>query len=636
MKDFIRENKTFSILFLIAVIIRFVPLFSYQYSYDELCGLRNSVYPSWRQMIDYGVKLDTHPVLVQLIINITVKLFGYAEYWVKLPFLFFSLAAIIYAYLFAKKWLGDTAAFVSTSIFSFSYIFLFYAPLARMYAGGLFFSTALMYYFFEICFKTEVKKENYFLFVFFIICCALNNHLSALFAFTVAFSGLFFQNKESVMHYLVACLAALILYLPHLSITMWQFAQGGIGHGQDGWLPVPDKWVLFSFLKTLLGTGDVWIAFALLLIGSLLLNKLRGNNKIRLLLIFLFLANYAIIHAYSVYKAPIMQNSVMLFSAPCFIWLLVSFFQFKKNAGRFISYGIAALLLVQSVFIKNFFSNAVLNQNAFQSEQYVRLEDQLGKGKIESYYLGSQRYFVIEYELKYKRKFNYYIGEDFEGISDFARQISQSKASFILLGEPDRVQLEIAKEYFPEVVDRKQTLNVNYYRLSKRKQNIVEDEKVKAVFRTNEPGVFEFNFTKEKSDESKGSFTFAVDSLNEFCFSAKSELKNLPLVEGNVILVKIKAESDVPLQDVGIHFSIKNGKDSTLYFGGTNFRDFIYRKNGTWAYAQLFIGSEYKNWISQSANLTCFVWNRSKSSFNITDFELELINYWPERWSWWD
>lgn len=93
----------------------------------------------------------------------------------------------------------------------------------------------------------------------------------------------------------------MIIYLPHLAITMWQFAQGGIGHGQDGWLAVPDKWVLFSFLKTLLGTGFVWILFALFFVLSLISKSASAYNRKRWLLLILFLVNYAIIYAYCVF-----------------------------------------------------------------------------------------------------------------------------------------------------------------------------------------------------------------------------------------------------------------------------------------------------------------------------------------------
>jgi len=634
MLKFIKDNKGFAIIFLVALILRFLPAFRYQYSYDELCGLRNSIYANWHDLIDYGVKLDTHPILVQLIINITVTIFGYGEFWVKLPFLLFSLAAIVYAYLFSLKWYGKTAALITASIFSFSYIFLFYAPLARMYAGGLFFSTALTYYLFEICFSETKKTKHYVLFVLFILLCALNNHLSCLYAFTCGAAGLFFQNKSTLLKYLGACVGAVLLYLPHLSITMWQFAQGGIGHSQDGWLAAPDNYVLFGLLKTILGTGYIWMAFLLLVgIAFAMMKQFSLNNK-SVVLLLLFFVNYGIIHFYSVTKAPIFQYSVMLFSAPCFIWAMTGVLKLKNKWGTVVAIILSLGLIYQSVVQKHFFTNAVLNQNGFQSKKYCVLEDNYGKGKVESYYMASQRFFVINYELKYKKRFNYFIGEDFPDISSFKKQIMNSKAEFILLGEPTHMQLEIASEFFPNVWDKAQCLNVNCYILSKKAGRLHNyDEPFMDKVNPNAFKKFAVEFNKEKL----AGKVFSVDSLNEFCYSAKTNLKDVELKEGNVVLAKVKIMSKEQLNDVGFNYSIANAKDSTLFFGGPDIGQFYTSDStGYWAYSEIFIGSDIKKWQREDAKITFFIWNRSKKNFKLSDFEIKVIDYWPARWGWWD
>lgn len=634
MVKFIKGHKEFAVIFLVAFIIRFLPALRYQYSYDELCGLRNSIYANWHDLIEYGVKLDTHPILVQLIINVTVSVFGYEEFWVKLPFLLFSLGSIVYAYLFSLKWYGKTPALITASIFSFSYIFLFYAPLARMYSGGAFFCTALTYYLFELCFSERKKMSHYIWFVIFILLAALNNHLSCLYVFTCGAAGLFYQNKTTVLKYIAACVAAVLLYLPHWSITMAQFAQGGIGHSQDGWLPVPDKWVLFSFLRTLLGTGYVWMLFvAMIVIGFALAKDFKVNKK-SLVLLALFFVNYAIIHWYSVYKAPIFQNSVMLFSAPCFIWAITGMIKFDKKWGGILAVVTSFALIYQSVAGKHFFTSAVLNQNGFQSVRYCQLEDKYGKGKVEAYFMASQRYFVILHELKYNRRFNYFIGEDFKDISSFKNQIKNSKAEYILLGEPSYTQLEIVKEYFPYLHQHGQNLNVNCYLLSKNKtDDIVKYEKVFYSSSPSSPDRFEYGFNKEKMQNN----VLKVDSLDEYCFSAKTELKDLDLEEGHVILAKIKIQSAGQLNDVGLNFSIANAKDSTLFFGGPDIGQFYTSDStGYYAYSEVFMGSDLKYWLDQDSKITIFVWNRSKRKFNLGDFEIKVIDYWPERWNWWE
>lgn len=615
-----------------AVVIRFIPIMRYQFSYDELCGLRNSLFSTWHDMVNYGVKLDTHPILVQLIINAVVKTIGYSEVWVKLPFLLFSLAAIVYAYLFGLKWLGKLPALISASIFSFSYIFLFYAPLARMYAGGLFFSTALVYYLFEICFNEEKKLKHYVWFVIFILLCALNNHLSCLFALSCGFFGLFYQSKKSILPYLLSCIAAVLLYLPHLSITMFQLSMGGIGHSQDGWLAVPDKLVLFSLLKTLFGTGYIWVIFVLMFFISFIINKSFSFNKKIVLLILLFFFNYAIIHLYSVYKAPIFQYSVMLFSAPCFIWTFASGINFKSKFLIPVTF-VSLTLIFQSLVVKYFSYSAVLNQNAYQSKGYVDAEDLYGKGNVEAYFMASQRYFVVNYELKYKRKFNYFIGEDFADIAAFKKQIRNSKAKYIFLGEPTETQLEIAREYFPHLKLFAQTLNVNSYCLSKINSYSEYYEKTTDLSTYNKSNKYGYtlNIAKLKNG------VYPVDSTEEYFYSASTQLKNLDLREGNVILAKVKLKSKEELKDVGFNFNITNAKDSSLFFGGPDLSQFYTSDStGYYAYAEVFMGSDTKKWMKENAKIMFFFWNRGKKKFELSDFSIRTVDYWPARWSWWD
>jgi len=91
------------------------------------------------------------------------------------------------------------------------------------------------------------------------------------------------------------------------------------------------------------------------------------------------------------------------------------------------------------------------------------------------------------------------------------------------------------------------------------------------------------------------------------------------------------------LNDVGFNFSIANEKDSTLFFGGPDVGQFYTSDStGYYAYSEIFVGSDLKYWLKQDAKVTFFIWNRSKKKFVLSDFRMEMIDYWPARWSWWD
>jgi hypothetical protein len=635
MINFFREHRAFVMVLLGATVIRFLPAFRYQFSYDELCGLRNSLFGNWHDTIIYGVMFDTHPILVQFIINTTVGLFGYEEFWIKLPFLLFSLGTVIYAYLFALKWFGRLPALLSACVFSFSYIFLFYAPLARMYAGGAFFCTALTYYLFNLCFDEEKKKSSYAWFAFFILLCALNNHLSCLFALICGLFGLFFQDKKSFGFYLGACIVSVLLYLPHLPITLFQLGMGGIGHEQDGWLAPPDKFVLFSFVKTVFGTGFVYTAFIFLLLLSFILKKAVVDKK-AILLFMIFFLNYAIIHLYSVYKAPIFQYSVMLFSAPCLIWAITSMIRITEQKAAALTLIVSGILIVQSVAKKHFFTNATLNQNEMQTDMYVRAEDELGKGKVLGIFGGAQQNFIQLYQLKQHRKFNYYLNTDekVKNITSFKSILKGTKAEVICLGDPSETQLELVKEQFPFLLKAFRPLNANYYEFSKTPEaNWAKTENRVDSSRLDSKMNYEYVFNGKKMENG----IYRIDSLDEFPFSTNARLSQVSTKEGQVVFGRMKVWSRKVLNDVGFHVCLKNDKDSTLFFGGPDIKVFFEPDSlGYWVYTEMFLGSAYKKWLKQESKVQFFIWNRGKHKFKVSDFKFETINYWSERWKWWD
>ena len=479
-------------------------------------------------------------------------------------------------------------------------------------------------------------------FVVFILLCALNNHLSCLFALSCGLFGLFFQNKKTIIIYLGTCVIAVLLYLPHLSITIFQLGMGGIGHLQDGWLPVPDKWVLFSLIKTVLGTGYVWVLFVLLFFISMVLNKNKVLDKKQVLLLILFLFNYAIIHLYSVYKAPIFQNSVMLFSAPCFIWALAGSVKFSEKINLWAALIVSLFLIVQSVGVKYFFANAALNQSEFQAKTYFDTEVLYGNKNVEAVFYGSQKYFVVYYELKYKQKINYHLGNDSEikNITLFKKFLKESKASYILLGEANPMQTAMVKEYFPFHMRTMQGLNINcacYSKLKYDKRVYFSEPSIVDSSDFLNPNNYEYTFTNEKLTKNNSSFVYQVDSLNEFSFSAKGSLNNVGFKEGQVILAQIKLQSKGALNDVSLNYSVTNKKDSTLFFGGSEISDFYNGDSLNYnVYAQLFLGSDFKKWINEECKIIFFVWNRGKKNFKLNSFQIKTVDYWPQRWSWWE
>lgn len=637
MWSFLRSNKEFSILLLAAAIIRFIPLLDYQFSYDELSALSRTTYANWHDLVMYGARIDAHPILIQCLLYLIVQVLGYSEVWMKLPFILMSLAAIYYVYVFSLKWFGKLPALLSTAIFSFSFIFLYYSPLARMYASGIFFSSALLYHWFNWVFDKEKKKSDFILAVLFFVLSALNAHMGALFAFTLAVSGLFFIERACFKKYLGMCIIVVLLYLPHLSITMFQLQYGGIGSAQNGWLPPPGKWAFAEFIKVVLGTGYVWMTIVAFVIFSLLINKLKIEKK-SILLLVLFFVNYLVIYVYSVTKAPIFQYSVMLFSAPAFVVGFCSLIKFKDKWNLPSMGLVSAVLLFQSLYNKEYFTSAVLNQNEFQYTVLKEAKAKYGESNVEAVFFDTEKYFMMHYELRDGKKINYRLAQE-EELNDpekFKNILSQSNAAKFVLGNPSPMQLAMAKEFFSHVENYCETANISCYVLSKERSSRIDESEQKVLFSSDmlRPGFYEFEFIAEKFNVTERIFT--IDSLNEFPFSMNASLKDVSMKSGNMILAKITLQSDTIPANVSFNCAVKNEKDSTLYFGGPEIKGFYEKGKPYEIYCELFLGSEYKNWLKQNSKVSFFLWNRGKHQMSIKDPSVITIDFRPERWSLWE
>ena len=192
---FLKNNWLICLIVILGTAFRFIPLNQYQFSHDELSGLNRTMYANFWDELNFGVKIDAHPALVQLFLWFWVKLFGYYEIAIKLPFLICGVLSIWYIYKLGKDFFNEKVGLVSATFVSFSFIFIVYSSYARMYITGVLFSILFLYSVFHILFSEQPQKKQYVYFVIFGLLCAYNHHLSSFFAFTVVALSLFISKK---------------------------------------------------------------------------------------------------------------------------------------------------------------------------------------------------------------------------------------------------------------------------------------------------------------------------------------------------------------------------------------------------------------------------------------------------------
>jgi len=655
---FLKEHSLFVIILSVCTVLRFLPLFEYQFTFDELSGLERTQFSTFSELIEKGVKIDAHPAFVQLLIYCLVQTFGYVTWIVKLPFLLFGLGAIMYGYAFGTRNFSRQAGLFAAVFFSFSLIFVFYAPIARMYISGVFFSAGLLYHFFEIFFSKSEKRSDYILLGLFALFSALNQHLNSLFAFTVCLSGFLFLNKSNYKPYLLMCLLVVLFYLPHLPVTLYQLSVPGIGRENGGWLEAPEFIVLFSFLKTLFGTGR---SYLLILTGiglSIGLSRKFFFTKKQLFLFIIFLFNFLVIYSYSVWRSPVFQYSVMLFSATAIVFFTCSLLEFKNKAVFYSCFAmITGSLVYKSYIKKDYFNQSVKTVYEYQFERTVDHKKTYGDKNVYPVFFDADNIMKKIYFCKYGVNFDCKIssdsmisnmervyfekkpGERVSSLRLFSEFIAGLKCDYVILTSSMPQHQGVVEEYFPYLLENTQTQAINfklYSRNPEDKSRVVADDKIDLYSSIRQPEGFVY-LKSEKVTLTDNAFLLKVDSLNEFPFDAKAALDEVTVKEGQVVLVKAKFKLNTreSMAEVCVSVTDKTNNDQYSY-NSKAASDYVMNKDSiVTIYSEHFNGVKYER-VRYKSNLNCYLWNRGKENFELKYFDIKVIDYWPRKWDWWD
>ncbi len=637
---YFKTNWLVTLIVLVGIIIRFLPIGHYQYSHDELSALSRTEFTNLYDLLIQGVKLnDTHPALIQLFLWVWVKLVGTSETLVKLPFLICGILSVIYIFKFGKKHFSINTGVLASLIISCSFIFIIYSSYARMYVSGVLFSILLLNSVYTIAFGNHVKKSDYAQYVVFALLCAFNHHLSCLFAFIVTVLSFFYIPKQNFKPFIIACFVAALLYLPHISITLFQFGIGGIGTAVGGWLPPPRTNEILYFIKTLFGTGYTGVLVLLIYIGILCVSvfKLIAITKKQFLLLWIFCINYLIIHLYSVYKNPILQNSCLLFCGICLILFFCSFAGFiSKKQITMLSFCIAFLLVFQSVVKKKLFTKVHVHD--FESQAMLAKETitKFGVDSTACVFTG-EPYFISLYEKKYNTAFNSISAYDtvYNSAQKFNAYVSQLKQPYIVVGALSPLQLFIIKDYYPYLVSH----NEDYFRnMSVFSKHIYNNTDV-SVLETKQL----LNSDLQVTYNTKKPITFYGDSITINYNDKSGEYPlnlNLPINKANLSLGQFMiAELSFYCDSIETCDADKwcisigeNNKPSTYFSAMKLTESYSKHKNYYTARVSFFAGSELDTWKKNNMEINVFLWKGKKSTIRVYNCNLKKVDYNPSRW----
>lgn len=639
----IKKHWLIILIILTGLAFRFLPLCDYEFSHDELSGLSRTTYSNFFDELYYGIKIDAHPALIQLFLWVWVTWFGYNEIAIKLPFLLCGIFSVWYIYRFSVLFFNKNVGYISATIISLSFIFIVYSSYARMYIPGVLFSILLLISLFKIIFSQDIKTKDYFSFALFAALCAYNHHMSSLFAFVCAGLSFLYIEKERLKKYSLFCGLAVLLYLPHLSITLYQLSIGGIGAQVGGWLPPPRLNEIYYFIKTLFGCGYsgliIMSVFGLVSIFRVIKNK-RISKK-QSLLFWIFTINYVIIHLYSVYKNPILQNSCLLFSGVAFIVFLASFFENETYQRiSLITFCLIGLLSFETIYSKHFFTKVNIHQFNQQVKTYLDIEKKFGPKKVTGIF-SSEEVFVSIYEKKYHKELTYITNysSEFNSILALREYLKKLKEPFVVLGDISPDKIEVIKEFYPYVYSQREdyfnfTLVLSKLNVEKSSTSILNKKPISnntfKIYSTNQNGV------RKNNDNVKIKFS---ENSPEFPLNIELPFHNTKLNHYEFLLAELIFEADSINQLTNDKFCLtigEKGKES-MYYSDKLLSDFFQesKKQHTLTLV-LFCGGDYMKWNKQEIEINMFIWKVKHSHYALKNFKLYTVNYSPTRWTLWD
>jgi hypothetical protein len=451
----LKRNIDLILILVIGFALRFSVSITHSYTNDELSAINRLRYNSFSDLIDKGVKeCDMHPAGVQVFEKIWSSIFGTSELALRLPFVLFGTASIFLIFLIGAKWFNRKTGIFAAAILSVLYFPIIQSELARPYSPGLLITLLTAWFYHKVLF-CEVKK--YLNAILLGLCFAAGmytHYFLFLFLIFVGFTGLFFLNKDNLRLYLLAAGIAILLFIPHLQITLHHLSVGGLG-----WLGKPDPEFIFQFLFYAFNESWMLLMFLFVLILFSFFQKDREPNfksKYYWLCAVWFFGIYILAHIISLYGTPLLKFPVMLFAFPFFI-LMIAYLISNHKRDKLVLAAVLILGLASTLLEQNLFGNRHMGFKD-TAKHLVEWNTKYGDENIYTVYNLSNPNYMNFYATQYgdSIQFDWDVIE-FADDAAIRKDLMNRSEKYCVVGYSERLTLpqvfETVKEFYPIILE---------------------------------------------------------------------------------------------------------------------------------------------------------------------------------------
>lgn len=611
--------------------LRFYNFAAWSLTNDELSALLGFSYGSLYNNIFGYVASDFHPAGVQILIWIWCSIFGTSVFALRFPFVIMGICSVYLVYINSRKWFNYYAAVLIAATMAVSQYAILYSQIARPYSSGLFYVMLTLYGWNGFVFLEKNQKPKFWRLVFFIIGMVLsmyNHYFSFLMVALIGVSGLFLVSKINRKMYLLSGLFAIVLFLPHLKITIQQLSAGGLG-----WLAKPESTYFKEYAKYMFNQNKWYLIFILLIafISAVKLPYKLPDNKYKWLALFWFVTPLFIAYFYSIYVSPVLQHSILIFSYP---FLLFFIFSLTPNNQKIVFILVPIILFVGiiQIYAVNKFNGS--NEFARFKEIAQHIDDvdkKYGQNNISRAINVTDSSYIFYYlsKLNNFNPFIFYHNSGREKLIDVRNAVENAKTPYFLYcwtnsDCPPDINL-IIQEKYPYLIERKHYFNSEFYFFSKNKNDSLHGIKNYSHVFTQ---TYEFenkNFSPanqilmDSTESNKNTFEVMNDKI-EFSSTFTKPLNELTKSSSCIVHASVLLKPSHIDDDALIVFSIDHGNEN-YFWSGLNLKPYL-TKVGEWN--KCFFSTRLPILKAPNDKISIYIYNQFKKLIQIDNFTIKI------------
>lgn len=616
LKKYIAKNNLLLLILLVAAILRFWNFFEIPLTHDEVSALNRTQFDNFSDLIEYGVKADTHPPGVQVFTYYWVKTFGYEQWVVKLPFLLMGLGSLVIAYGLFKKWSNQSVALLIISFLATLQLTVMYSQIARPYISGMFLVLCMVYFWDGLVNRPERHFwRNLILTALFGAACGYNHHFSLLAAFIIGLTGIFVITPKYIPKYLLMGILLGLLYLPNLPIFLHQLERGGVGE----WLAPPTPQFIIDFYSYTFNHSLPLIFTFVLVIATGIYN---GKNKAAIKWVIIsgiwFFSVWIIGYYYSVYRNPVLQFSMLLFFFPFMFHTFLGWIpELRKRTQTVLVFTILFVGVTSLTFHRKHFE-------VFYANRYFQMKKDAAQYDPDKtcFVFATYPHFL---KIDFPRNINfpdYYLAweDNVNTIAAFEEYIVNCNKEQLFLGHVEQFPKELialAQHYYPNLKEVNYTSGAASYLFSKGWE--YQDLSYMKWDILDNPTI---NFNAEKLTSDGGYM-----DQGEWSIGKELDVSYAIQHKYDMLAIHSKLKIKNPDQEIMLVGEFPDtSQQEPYYWVGKSSKEYFYNKKDQTV--DIFITFSLDNILKNTPNLPplkTYIWNISKDSITIIDYDVELL-----------